>query len=418
MKFFVSSVLTVLAVMLSLALPACSGASSGLGGSGNCASASCGNGQTLQTCVPQSGCGNTTYSVNGQTFTCDSCTSQDCVQAAQQAANVCLGSGSSSGGGSGSGSGSGGGTTTCSAATQCGTGTRTYQECTTVSSLTGACTGIGYKTSDGMGFSCAGCTNCNDAAKKLSDYCSGITPDDGGTGVTSCSAAQACGTTGLTFQECTTVSTSTGMCSGIAYNVSNGTSFDCASCGDCSAAVSSLDTFCQGGGTPTTTCGSASACGSNGYTYDLCTTSLNGVCQSMYYSTTSGQTYQCAACGDCTAAGTSVGSYCASMSQTTSCGTASACGNTGVTYDLCTTSTGSCTSEYYSTSDGQQYTCNSCSDCSAAVTSLNSYCASLNTLACGTTTCTTGNLCCTCTGVQQCLSSNGGTYTCASYGCQ
>jgi hypothetical protein len=107
------------------------------------------------------------------------------------------------------------------------------------------------------------------------------------------------------------------------------------------------------------------------------------------------------------------------MSQTTSCGSQSACGSTGVTYDLCTTSQGgSCVSEYYATTDGQQYTCNSCSDCSAAVTSLNSYCASLSGTTCGATTCTSGNLCCTCTGVQQCLSSNGGTYTCASYGCQ
>ena len=269
-----------------------------------------------------------------------------------------------------------------------------------------------------MSFDCTGCANCNNAAKDLSDYCSGINPGDAGTGTTTCTTSQACGTTGTTFQECTTVSQA-GACSGIEYLLSNGTHFTCASCGDCSSAVSQLDTFCQGGGTPTTACTTWATCGTSSVQYEECTTSLNGVCQSMYYATSDGNSFQCTGCGNCSSAGTSMETYCASMTQTTSCGSASACGSTGVTYDLCTTSqAGSCVSEYYSTSDGQSYTCSACSSCSTAVTSLNAYCATLSGLTCGTTTCATGDICCTCTGVQQCLSSNGGTYICLNYGCQ
>jgi hypothetical protein len=102
----------------------------------------------------------------------------------------------------------------------------------------------------------------------------------------------------------------------------------------------------------------------------------------------------------------------------TTCGSYSACGSTGVEYQLCTTSTGgTCTGEYYSTTDGNTFTCSGC-DCTAASSQLSSYCASLGGVSCGGTTCTSGELCCTCTGVQECLSSNGGSDTCASYGCQ
>ena len=112
-------------------------------------------------------------------------------------------------------------------------------------------------------------------------------------------------------------------------------------------------------------------------------------------------------------------SHCSSQTTMTSCGSATACGNTGVTYQECETSTGgSCTSIYYKTSDGQSYNCNSCSDCSTASSSLTSYCSSPTARRGGSSTCGSGYLCCNCSGTEECLSSGGGAYTCASYSCQ
>jgi hypothetical protein len=221
----------------------------------------------------------------------------------------------------------------------------------------------------------------------------------------------------MTYQECTT--SNSGTCESIQYKLSNGNVYTCASCSDCTAAVQSLDTYCQGQGTPTTTCTSWATCGSSSLSYETCTTSLNGSCQSIYYETTDGYTYTCNSCGDCSSAVSSMQSHCTSQTTMTSCNSATACGSTGVTYQECETSTGgSCTSIYYTTTDGHSYTCNSCSDCTSASSSLQSYCSSLQGTTCGTSTCSTGYLCCNCSGTQECLSSGGGVYTCASYSCQ
>jgi len=271
---------------------------------------------------------------------------------------------------------------------------------------------IDYKTSDGKTFTCAGCQNCTDQAENLQNYCS--MPQ----GMSSCSTPVACGSTGMTYKECTTTG-SGGACEGIEYELSGGQTFACASCADCNSAVSQLNAACSGSGNPTTACTSWAACSTSTLQYKECTTSVNGACQGIYYQTSDGQQYTCNSCSDCSSAISSMESYCQSMAQpVTSCGTSYTCGSTGVTYQECeTTQSGACTAEYFTTSDGQQFNCSGCS-CSSAQTSLNSYCSSLGSFTCGTTTCTSGSLCCTCSGVQGCYSSNGGTYTCATYGCQ
>lgn len=408
-------------------LSGCSSASNGLGGGGhqNCAQASCAtNGQTYQVCTatdPTSGaCTGQSFQINGQTFNCASC--GDCSEAVQQVAAACEGSpgdggtSSSSGGGSGSSSGS---TTNgpCSAPQACGTGGRTYEECTNLSS-SGECEAIVYKTSDGHSFTCPGCTSCSGVAEQLATYCETGSGNDGGTGVETCTSSVPCGSSGLSYEECTTTG-SGGACESIRYKVSDGHDYTCASCSDCTAAVQSLDTYCQDQGTATTNCTTWASCGSSSLSYETCTTSLNSSCESVYYETTDGFTYTCNSCSDCSSAWSDMQSHCTSQTSMTSCGSATACGNTGVTYQECETSTGgSCTSIYYTTTDGETFTCNSCSDCSSASSSLSSYCSSLSGTTCGSSTCTSGNLCCNCSGTLECLSSGGGIYTCSSYNCQ
>lgn len=371
MKLLVPSLLSAFALLVCLALPACSGASGGGLGANDGGSSS-------------------SSSSSG---------------------------GSSSGSGGSSSSSGGGGNTTCAGMSACGTEGKSYQVCTTLDATTHACKSIDYKTSDGHDFDCnCDAQSCGVAVQKLQSYCAN--PDgDGGSGNTTCTPSQPCGSTGSSYQQCTTTSTG-GACLGISYKLSNGITFQCASCGDCSGAVSSLDSYCQGGGTPMTTCTASATCATSDLTYQECTTTLNGTCTGMYYQTSDLQTFTCAACGNCSAASGSMESYCSSMSTMTSCGSPTACGSTGVTYQSCTmTQSGSCTEAYYSTSDGNQFTCNSCSDCSSAITSLDSYCASLGGTACGGLTCSSGYLCCNCSGADQCLSSNSGTYTCATYLC-
>lgn len=420
-----AAVLGAASLLLS-GLAGCSSASNGLGGGGHqtCSSATCPNGQTYQECTstdPGSGACSASYSVGGQTFNCASC--GDCSQAAQQVAAACEGStggdggtGSSSGGGSGSSSGGGNGA--CSSPQACGKGGRTYVECTNLNTA-GQCEAIVYKTSDGQSFTCPGCTSCSGAAQQLATYCTtSSSGGDGGTGHESCTSSVPCGGSGLTYEECTTTG-SGGVCEQIRYKVSDGNVYTCASCSDCTAAVNSLDTYCQNQGNPTTNCTNWATCGTSSLSYETCTTSLNGACQSIYYETSDGYSYTCNSCSDCSSASSSMENHCAAQTTSTSCGSSSACGNTGVTYEQCTTTTGgSCTSIYYSTSDGNTFTCNSCGDCSSASSSLSSYCASLSGTTCGSTTCTSSDLCCDCSGTMECLSSGGGVYTCSSYGCQ
>jgi len=282
---------------------------------------------------------------------------------------------------------------TCGAPTACGTAGLTYEECTTTGSG-GACVAIVYQTSDGHSYTCAGCVSCTQTQQDLAAFCSSQPPGDAGTADsgtvdsgtgtdagnlagTTCLAPASCGSSGLTYSECTTTDRQ-GACASIAYQVSNGTSYTCASCGDCSAAISQLDTFCAEQ-SPTTVCAASSPCESSPLTFQTCTTSLGGTCQSVAYHTSDGQTFTCAACGDCTSAVSSLDAYCnAQTTPTTTCGSTTACGIGGATYQLCTTSQGPvCDSVAYTTSTGKTFTCSSCSSCTAALTSVETYCASL-----------------------------------------
>ena len=263
----------------------------------NCVPSACGNGNTLNVCTTEDSnhvCLEIKYEVGSQSFACNSC--QDCATASSQAAQACAGGLGDGGGGDGSN-----GNTTCATADPCGS-KGTYQECTTVGA-DGACSQIVYKTSDGHTFTCAGCS-CSSAAVQLANYCSGtgdttacgtaVTCGTGGLtysecttssgsacvsvqyqvsngavydcascsdcsaalqqvdafcatqgGTTTCGASSECGTGGLTYSECTT-SSSTGSCESVAYQVSNGVSYTCASCSDCTTAASEMTTYCAG----------------------------------------------------------------------------------------------------------------------------------------------------------------------------
>ncbi len=301
---------------------------------------------------------------------------------------------------SGTSTGEGGGPgASCGPATACGGAGVTYEECTTTAG-DGQCVAIVYQLSDGHSFTCAGCTSCAGTQQQLASYCgaqpagdagqvdSGTTEvdsggvdsgaDSGGQGGTTCLASDACGSGGLTYSECTTTN-GQGTCTSIAYRVSNGNVYTCNSCSDCSLAIQSLDAFCAQQGTPVTTCTVMAECETSPLTYETCTTSLNGNCQSVDYQTSDGHAFTCNSCSDCSAALSSLGAYCTSQTPpVTTCGTPVACGIGGATYQACTTSQGAqCDSADYTTSTGHTFTCNSCGDCTAALTSLETYCASL-----------------------------------------
>jgi hypothetical protein len=390
-----------------LAIAACNGASNGIGGgdggaeasNGNCSTVTCtANASTpFQLCQlpPVNGCDQSTYNVGSQSFPCNSC--QGCATAEAQAQVACAGPPDAGG--------------NCASAVACGTAGTTYQECTTLGP-NNACVSIDYKTSDGHNFTCPGCANCASIAENLQTYCSSNPSPDAGTGMTSCSTAVSCGNTGTTYEECTTAGAG-GVCDAITYKVSNGTSFKCSSCSDCTAALQSLEAFCSGAAT--TNCTAAETCGTSALTYQQCTTSLSGTCESIYYQTSDGDTFACNSCSDCTAALSSMESYCASMvNPVTSCSADAACGTTGVTYELCTTTSGgTCTGEYYTTTDGNTFTCTGC-DCTTASSQLTTYCASLSS-ACDPA-CTGSQICCSCTGTLECIGTSGD--TCSDFGCQ
>ena len=89
---------------------------------------------------------------------------------------------------------------------------------------------------------------------------------------TSCAAPSACGTSGVTTEECT-VTNAAGACAQLLYRTSDGHQFACASCSSCTSAQQQLSAYCaQAAPMPTTTCASPVACGATGATYDLCTT--------------------------------------------------------------------------------------------------------------------------------------------------
>jgi hypothetical protein len=314
--------------------------------------------------------------------------------------------------------------------TPCGAGS-TLNVCTKEDS-SHVCVGITYEVGS-QSFACNSCLDCATAQSQAAQACNGIGPGDGGGGDgsggdggnTNCATANACGNHG-TYQECTTLATD-GSCKSIEYKTSDGHTFMCSSCSSCQGAASQLATYCAGTGGDVTTCGSTVSCGSNGLTYQQCTTSSDGVCVSVAYDVSNGAAYDCASCGDCSSAVTQLNAFCASQgNSTTSCASSIACGSGGLTYSECTTTsaTGVCQSVAYEVSNGVAYTCASCSDCTTAYDDTYSYCASQSTsTSCGSaTTCgvngVTYSVCTTSTG-STCDSiayeaTDGTTYDCAS----
>jgi hypothetical protein len=142
-------------------------------------------------------------------------------------------------------------------------GTTSMQVCTSTS-VEGTCSGISYEVGSKT-FSCASCTDCEEAATQASELCEGSpgtgpypyptydaspgpspTVDSGPSsplGMASCSAAVPCGTSGATYEECVTT-LSSGGCEAIAMTTSTGQTFACAGC-DCTQAAQELASYCE-----------------------------------------------------------------------------------------------------------------------------------------------------------------------------
>jgi hypothetical protein len=322
----------------------------------------------------------------------------------------------------------------CDPPTACGTHGGGMSKCVT-NDANGVCASTAYEVG-GQSFNCHSCLDCTEARSQAETACLTSGGGDGGTGSSSgassgggdCSAKAACGASGITYQECT-VLTPSGACASIAYKTSDGKDFACAGCANCQTAAAQLSQYCStSGGKPTTTCSSAIACGSGGVTYQQCTTTNAGVCESIQYRVSNGSVYTCASCGDCSSATSQLTSYCSSQGNpTTSCSSPTTCGSNGLTYKECTTySAGSaCISAEYQVSDGATYACAGCGNCTSAYDSVASYCASQgnpttscsSTYACGGSgdtyqycTTTSGS---TCDSVQY-TTSTGYSWTCAT----
>jgi hypothetical protein len=300
--------------------------------------------------------------------------------------------------------------TKCASTTQCG---GNLSECVT-NDANGVCIAKSY-TVGGQSFDCHSCIDCAAAETQAAQVCAGVPADDGGTssggtssggtssggtsssggdgGTGVCSAKTPCGTSGVTYQECTKLAAN-GTCESIDYVTSDGHTFTCPGCTSCSSAAAQLAQYCANpGGTPTTTCSAAIACGSGGLTYEQCTTSNAGACKSIEYRVSNGAVYTCASCSSCSAADQQLTSYCANQgTPTTSCSSSTTCGSNGLTYTQCTTYSagGTCESSTYEVSNGTAYTCASCSNCTSAYDSVQSYCSSQVS---PTTSCSTSYAC-------------------------
>jgi hypothetical protein len=128
----------------------------------------------------------------------------------------------------------------------------------------------------------------------------------------SCGAPIACGpTTSVTYAFCSTLTNGGNDCVANAYVTSDGQSFPCsAGCTECSSAYHDVLVYCASLA-PSTTCAAAQPCGSASDTYQLCTVTQGGTCQSAYYETTAGGgMFSCAGCNDCASAENQVILYC------------------------------------------------------------------------------------------------------------
>jgi hypothetical protein len=291
-----------------------SGNSSDAGDGQTCsASAACGTGgATYEECTVFGSTGQCSAIVykasDGHSFTCAGCAS--CAGAQQELADYCQTQGSPDGGhdvDAGTHD-SGNGATSCTVSLACGSLGATYEECTT-STSDGTCAAAVYQVSGGgPTYTCASCGDCTAALDQVDAYCAGQTP------MTTCAAWSACESSSLSYEQCTT---STGdVCQSQYYETTDGHKYACASCGDCSAALSSMDSYCIQETTPVTACSTASPCGAGGATYEQCTTSRGSACESATYTTSTGNKYACASCTDCGSAQLSVQSYCSTLTTT------------------------------------------------------------------------------------------------------
>ncbi len=321
--------------------------------------------------------------------------------------------------------------THCVTQTQCGGNPLTL--CTD-QDHNGVCVGMRYELGS-RSFDCNSCADCATAQTEAVLACSGAPVGDAGGGSsssssgghtdggagngTTCSAKASCGSTGLTYQQCTTLGAN-GVCDSIVYETSDGKKFSCTGCTDCTTAAQELSQYCASGGKPTTTCTPAQSCGSGGLTYQQCTTSTGSTCDSMQYVVSNGTNYACTSCGDCSAAEEELTTFCEEQgTPTTSCSSSTTCGSGGLTYSQCTTyaPSGTCESVSYEVSDGTSYACATCSDCTIAYDDVTSYCGTSTGQTCGSTTCGSAATCCTCSGTPECFTLTSGE-TCASFGCE
>lgn len=265
-----------------------------VGDAPDCEMVACGVGETMQVCTTtgaEGACASIAYEVGGQSFACSSCT--DCAQAVELATQAC-GTAATTPPTMGTknppaDAGSpppSGGSTSCEATVACGGAGGGYQECVTTGA-NGACASISFRTNDGQTFACSGC-ECTSAEQQLAGYCeaegptgdAGVGSEDAGAGGTTCSTAVACGSNGTTYQACTTTD-GAGGCAQISYQTSDGQSFDCNGCSDCSSAIEQVTSYCEsqsssggggGGQCGNAVCGSAASC---------CTCSGEPICYTL-----------------------------------------------------------------------------------------------------------------------------------------
>lgn len=130
------------------------------------------------------------------------------------------------------------------------------------------------------------------------------------TGAT-CAASTACGAgSSASYQLCNSGATE------CYFHGSDGSDFQCTSCGDCDAARVVVTSWCSARGSAPdlamavstgTTCGNAVACATSSLTYQACVDSTGAHCS---YRGNDGTNFPCASCSDCTAAAAAVGNWC------------------------------------------------------------------------------------------------------------
>lgn len=244
----------------------------------------------------------------------------------------------------------------------------------------------------------------------------------GGSAAATCTATTACGTKGATYKQCMT--SVGGKCQSSDYETSDGHVYACTACGDCTTALTEVESYCTSlpTTTATTTCTVAMACGPTGLTFKECYTEMGTTCLSGDFEMSDGTVFPCPQC-NCTAATlTELQSYCKSVNGAGGvCQKAAPCDASGkVTFESCMQPTSSCESAFYRTSTGEIFPWASCTNHAVAADYLVQYCMSLGGVECGgdPAFCTSGQTCCACPGQGSvCMVLSAGA-TCETYGCQ